>query len=663
MAGDSRKNVDDIFRHINAGQVDQAEALCRTVLENDPEDFNVLGILGAILLQKGHLGDAENHLLKTIELEPAFAKPHEDLGLLYLRQDDPERAADCFLKATQLDPNGPTAFRGLAEANLRTGNREQAAAAHRRFLELSPDARMLAEADKLHREGKSGEAERLCEELIKREPGDTAALRLLAVIASDDERYIIAEGLLRRIAKLSSSGYRAKLDLARFLAERSRYPEAVELLEETARLVPGNHEVHLMLGDTLSVVGRTSEALQEYESCLALSPKEPTALLGRGHMLRIGGRRDAAVASYQACIAERPELGDAWWSLASLHGYRVSADALATMRSQLRSGVATPESEVSFHFAIARTCEQMKDFEGAWEAYEIGNAAKRALVKYDPVEMEVLHGKIANVFTKDLFERKSAATPTEITPVFILGMPRSGSTLIEQILASHSKVEGAGELPYIIMMSNALGANKAETARYPEITEELDDSQLTGLGRSYLHYARTHCATEKPFLTDKMPANFSHAGFIRLVLPHAKIIDVRRDPIATCIGNYRHLFAQGKNQSYDLIELAEYYLQYVGIMEHWDKVMPGEILRVQYEDVVRDLETEVRRILDFCELPFEESCLNYHQSARPVNTASAEQVRQPIYDSAVGFWKNYEPHLDELKEILAPVLKEPDAGV
>lgn len=341
-----------------------------------------------------------------------------------------------------------------------------------------------------------------------------------------------------------------------------------------------------------------------------------------------------------------------------MHGYRVSAEELKIMRSQLESGGLTPESGVGFHFAIARACEQTKNFEGAWKEYEAGNAAKRALVKYDPVETEVLHGKLASVFTKDLFERKSAATPTEITPVFILGMPRSGSTLIEQILASHSKVEGAGELPYIIMMSNSLGANKTDTARYPEIVEELDDSQLTGLGRSYLHYARTHCGSEKPFLTDKMPANFSHAGFIRLVLPHAKIIDARRDPIATCIANYRHLFAQGKNQTYDLVELAEYYLQYAGIMEHWDEVMPGAILRVQYEDVVGNLESEVRRILEFCDLPFEESCLNYHQSARPVNTASSEQVRQPIYDSAVEFWRNYEPHLDELKEILKPVLKE-----
>jgi tetratricopeptide (TPR) repeat protein len=585
------------------------------------------------------------------------SKPHEDLGLLYLRQDDPARAVSYFQRATELDPSLVTAFRGLADANIRSGNRDQAEAAHRRYVDLlPPDGRALAEAEKLHRDGESEEAERICEDLIKREPGNTAALRLLAVIASDNKRYINAEGLLRRIAKLSSSGYKAQLDLARFLAERSRLPEAIELLEETARLIPGKHEIHLMLGDLLSIVGRTTEALQEYERCLEQSPKEPNALLGRGHMLRIGGLREDAVASYQECISVRPDLGDAWWSLAGMHGYRVSGDELESMQSQLESGVLTPESEVSFQFAIARAYEQMNDFERAWQHYEIGNAAKRMLVSYDPVETEVLHTKLKKVFTKDIFERKAAATPTDTTPVFILGMPRSGSTLIEQILASHSKVEGAGELPYIIMMSTSLGAKRSDTTRYPEIVEELDDSQLTALGRSFLHHALTFRANAKPFLTDKMPANFSHAGFIRLILPHAKIIDARRDPVATCVANYRYLFAQGKNQTYDLVELAEYYLQYVGIMRHWDEVMPGDILRVQYENVVGNLELEVRRILDFCELPFEESCINYHQNARPVNTASSEQVRQPIYDSAVNFWKNYESHLDEVKEILEPIL-------
>lgn len=648
--------MDEIFRHINAGQIDQAEKLCHTRLRNDPEDINVLGILGAVLLQKGQLEDAENYLLKTVELEPAFAKPYEDLGVLYLRQDDTLQAVTFFQRATELDPSLETAFRGLADAYFRSGNLNQAEVAHQHYLELSPGARALAEAEILHRGGKSEEAERICDELIEREPGNTAALRMLARMAADDKRYIIAEGLLRRSAKLSDSGYSAQLDLARFLAERGRVPEAVELLEEAVRLVPGRHEFHLMLGDLYSIVGLTTEALKEYELCLEQSPKESAALLGRGHMLRIGGRWDDTVVSYQECISLRPDLGDAWWSLASMHGYRVSEDELESMWSQLESGMLTPESELGFRFAIARACEQKNDFETAWQQYEIGNLAKRGSIKYDPVITQVLHEELTTVFTKDIIARKAIATQTDVTPVFILGMPRSGSTLIEQILASHSMVEGTGELPYITMISKSLGGNKRDAIRYPKIVEELDDSQLNGLGRNYLHYALKHCTNERPLLTDKMPANFFHAGFIRLILPHAKIIDARRDPIATCISNYRHLFAHGKNHCYDLAELADYYLQYVGIMQHWDKVMPGTILRVQYENVVDNLETEVHRILDFCELPFEPACINFHQSARPVNTASSEQVRQPIYDSAVNFWKNYEPNLDMLKEILEPIL-------
>jgi hypothetical protein len=243
-----------------------------------------------------------------------------------------------------------------------------------------------------------------------------------------------------------------------------------------------------------------------------------------------------------------------------------------------------------------------------------------------------------------------------VTPVFILGMPRSGSTLIEQILASHSRVEGTGELPYILMMTSSLVASKAGTLNYTELIDELDAAGLTRLGENYLGNAASHRVEGTPYFTDKMPANFPHAGFIRMILPHAKIIDARRDPLATCVANYRQLFAQGKNQSYNLVELGEYYLEYVKMMEHWDAVMPGAVLRVRYEDVVADLETQVRRVLDYCGLPFESACVEYHKSGRLVNTASAEQVREPIYRDAVSYWKNYEPYLDELREVLAPLL-------
>jgi LPS sulfotransferase NodH len=313
------------------------------------------------------------------------------------------------------------------------------------------------------------------------------------------------------------------------------------------------------------------------------------------------------------------------------------------------------ESEAAFRFALARAYEKRNEFDAAWQQYMEANKVKRALVSYDPVEIEVRHDRLIKVFTEEFFARIPQVEADAVTPLFIVGMPRSGSTLIEQILASHSAVEGAGELPYVIMMSSA-GSKRMDRTQYPEMVAELDDSQLVALGKSYLYHAATHCAAKKPYFTDKMPANFSHVGFIHAILPNAKIIDARRDPLATCVANYRHLFAKGKNQSYDLTELGEYYLQYLRIMDHWDKVIPGAVLRVQYEDVVDDLQSQVMSILDHCGLAFEEACLDFHRNKRPVNTASSEQVRQPIYKSGLDFHENYAGQLDVLREILAPVL-------
>lgn len=652
----SRKQVNAIFALIGENRLDDAEHACRKVLGEAPDDVNVLGLLGAILLKKGDAGQAETFLLRTIELEPAFAKPHEDLGALYLSRNEPERAIPFFEKVVALDASQASAARGLAAALLRAGRGQDAEALQRQLQANSPLGKLLTQAEEFRKSGQFEKAEQVCQDILKTDAENIAALRLLAVIASEEERFVIAEGLLRRIAKLAPQNSRAMRDLGQFLADRGRYPEAIEVIESALRIDAHNASLHLALGDMLSIVGRSDHALGAYEKCLALKPDEPPALLGRGHMLRIAGRSDEALASYRRCAEVVPGSGDAWWNMASLRNYEATDGDVRIMQAQLESGRISAESAVAFHFALARAYEDRADFEAAWQHYKQGNAGKRALVKYDPVETEYQQRKIKDVFDNEAFQQKQAGTPTDLTPIFILGMPRSGSTLVEQILASHSRVEGTGELPYIIMMSSGLAANRRDGVHYPELIRELDVSQLTGLGRSYLHHARTHCKSSKPFFTDKMPANFSHAGFIRLILPHARIIDARREPMATCVANFRQLFAQGKNQSYDLTELGEYYLQYVETMAHWDKVMPGAVLRVQYEEVVADLEGQVRRMLDFCGLEFDPACVQFHKSDRPVNTASSEQVRQPIYDSAVEFWRHYDAYLDELREVLAPVL-------
>ncbi len=656
MTVDVRRSLDDIVQLMNKNRIGAAETMCRENLGLQPDDVNLLGMLGAILIKKGAWEKAEKHLRRAIELEPGFAKPYEDLGVLHLARNQHRRAIPFFEKAIAIDPGQPSAMRGLAIALHRTGREEEAEALRTQAVQATSTANLLVEAEGLRRSGATREAEQVCDVILRREPENMDALRILAIIATDDERFVIAEGFLRRIVKLAPRKAGPLRDLGKFLGDRGRYPEAIEQLQAAAPLSPEDPDIQLHLGNMLGIAGRSEEALRAYDKCLLHKKDEPAALIGRGHMLRIAGRQEEANACYTRCAKVSPDIGSTWWYLASLHRYSASDDEVRAMQAQLETGTLTPDSTVAFHFALARAFEKRERYEDAWTQYSLGNAGKRALVHYDPVQSELDQRKIRETFSAEFLATQSATTPTGVKPIFILGMPRSGSTLIEQILASHSLVEGAGELPYILMMTKNLLANRPGSLHYTEVMGQLDVDELTGLGKSYLHYAATHCSEDRPYFTDKMPANYPHAGFIHQTLPHAKVIDARREPMATCVANYRQLFAQGKNQTYDLTELGEYYLQYSEMMAHWDEVLPGYVLRVQYEDVVTDLESQVRRILEFCGLPFDPACLDYHKSDRPVNTASAEQVREPIYTSAVEFWKNYDPYLDELREVLSPIL-------
>jgi len=652
----SRQAFDDIFRLIRTGQFEQAEQKCSSVLSEYPHDVNIIGLHGAILLKLGHEDDAQRALHKAIALEPGFAKPHEDLGRLYLASREPERAVRHFRQAIQLDGSQASAYSGLANALALLGKPAEAKAAHREFLQRSPIASTLLEADKLLAEGDGAAAEQLCNESLQREPDNTQILRMLARIASDGERSVVAERLLRRIIDLTPNEYMPYIDLGRFLVEQERFPEAVEIFEQAVSLNDKVADNFRLLGDAQAVIGRSADALASYQLALHLDPGDPHALAGQGHMQRIEGNRVEAIASYEECTVVHPEFGDAWWSLASLRGYQLSDRQIQTINSQITSGDLSADSEIAMRFALARTSETRGGFDAAWEDYCLGNSLKRERVYYDPAQIEVEHDAIIARFNGDFPDRRIPALNLQHTPIFILGMPRSGSTLVEQILASHSMVEGMGELPYIAMLSSTLGRQRPDGLRYPEVMSELTEGQLESLGKAYIYHTNAHRRLDLPFFTDKMPSNFSHVGLISMILPNARIIDARRHPMATCIANYRQLYAQGKYQTYDLVDLAEYFLEYIRIMDHWQEVLPGRVLRVQYEDVVADLEGQTRRLLDHCELPWEDACLEFYRNARPVNSASAEQVREPIYTDALEFWKHYESQLEPIREMLAPVM-------
>ncbi len=655
---ESKQALDDLFRLINSGQVQHAESQCRAYLKQRPDDINLLALLGAIYVKLGRLEEARPVLEKAIELEPGFAKPREDLGALHLRQDDPAVALPHLEAAVRLDPTLATAWSGLATALSQLGRDDEASAAQQKYVDLSPVAQGLQKATRLLADNKPAEAQQLCDGLAKEYPNNTDILRLLARIATEAGNVIAAEGLLKRIARLDPDNYRAHVDHGMFLGQVGRYPEAVEVLQTAVELKPKLHHVRQRLGDYLAILGKPLEALEAYESILSRDAVFVPALVGKGHMLRILGRHDEAARAYESAVASKPEYGDAWWGLASLRSYRLNDAQVADVERQLRDDAEDVESQIFLRFAVARAAEDAGDFETAWRHYLKGNALKRFQVEYDPVRTEMSHNSMIEVFDAAFASDMKDQADVSPTPIFIVGMPRSGSTLLEQILASHSAVEGTSELPYIGMLSESLAGPRSGGKQYPELLRDMSTKQFLGFGKSYLHYTKNARTQGSPFFTDKMPANYVHVGLIHKALPGAKIIDARRHPLDTCIGNFRQLFAKGKNHSYDLFECAEFYLEYVRMMQHWDDVLPGRVLRVQYEDVVNDLEGQARRLLNYCGLPWEDAVLDFHKTDRAVNTASSEQVRAPIYTDAIGFWQNYESALDELKERLADVLPD-----
>ena len=388
-----------------------------------------------------------------------------------------------------------------------------------------------------------------------------------------------------------------------------------------------------------------------FDKVLEKVPGDPATLTSRGHALKTTGETEKAIESYRAAFAAKPDHGDAWYALANLKTYRFSEEEIERMEEQAARPDLAFMDRVHLSFALGKAHEDRENYEASFEHYERGNALKRAQTRYDADAMSAELAKQREVCTPELFakhERKGHDAPD---PIFILGLPRAGSTLLEQILASHSQVDGTMELPDILALAHRLRGRKAGQSNYPEVLHDLTGEQLQTFGQQYIENTAIH-RQGAPFFIDKMPNNFRHIGLIHLILPNAKIIDARRAPMDCCFSGFKQLFAEGQEFTYGLTEIGRYFADYVDLMEHWDAVLPGKVLRVQHEDVLDDPEGQIRRMLDYCGLPFEEACLNFHQTSRAVRTASSEQVRQPINRSGQGAWVPYDPWLGDLRAAL-----------
>ncbi len=646
---------DQAIALIGAGDLGGAEARCRAALAAYPRDVNMLALLGALLVKLERHEEAEATLRQAIADAPTFAKPHEDLGHLLVQSNRAGEAVPLLERATRLDPKLDMAWFTLGRALAMLGRGAEADVAFERSFDLSPERRLMALAAEHQKEGRIEEAEHLYRRVLRHNPRNVDALRLLALVALRAERADEAEGLLQRAIELAPDFLAAILDLGRLRKEQDRYGEALECFDRAISLDPGSVQAHYLRGATLAPASFTEEAVAAYRQCLALRPDHVGALLGLGHVLKAVGRYDEAVASYLECVRHSPDSGETYWSLANLKTYRFDDATVADMERRAANPAQSASSEVNFLFALGKAYEDRGDFGRAWEFYRTGNARQRAQVFYDPLQTETMNDRLVRVFTEDFLRSQEGAGLEDPAPIFIMGLPRSGSTLLEQVLASHSQVEGTSELPYLGRVATWLNRNRADGINYPEAVRELGPDHFRALGRDYLRHAQMHRRAGAPYFIDKMPNNFPSIGFLSLILPQAKVIDARRHPLDACLSCYRQLFAKGQAFTYDLTEIGEYYLQYQRMMDHWAAVLPGRVLTVQYEEVVSDFGAQVRRLLAFCGLPWEDACLKFYESERPVRTPSSEQVRQPIYRRSVGHWRNYAAQLDELLTVIAPI--------
>lgn len=649
---------------INSGRIDQAEVLCRAAVQRNGDDVNMTALLGATLLKARKLAEAEKYLRHSITLAPNFAKPYSDLGHLLLQTRRIDEASVILQQAVERDPADGEAWFNLGKALAVLGKGKAADAAFEKSFALNPERKALALAAEHQQQGRTEQAERMLRELLRSHPENVDALRLLGVMSLSAGRLPEAERLLRRATHLAPDFAEAQLDLGRALKEQHKLQEAIEALERAIALEPGNFFTHFLLASVLSPAARTDDAIAAYRKVLELRPRHSGAWLGLGHALKTAGAQEEAIAAYRTCLRLRPGSGEAWWSMANLKTYQLSDDDIAAMQLQLAKqegqgeddeGFST-QSRVNMLFALAKAYEDRGDDELAWQYYEQGNVTQRMQEHYDPVRTEVVNDEIISVFNAEFLEQNKGLGHPSDEPIFIIGLPRSGSTLLEQILASHSQVEGTSELPYVGLIANTAGRNRADGLIYPRALRDIAAEKWSQMGQTYLDLAHIHRGEGRPRFVDKMPNNFPHVGLLHLMFPNAKIIDARRYPLDSTFSCYRQLFARGQSFVYDQTDIGEYFLQYQRMMDYWHEVLPGRVLTVQYEDMVTDFDNQLVRLLDYCGLPFEESCARFWETDRPVRTASSEQVRQPIYTQSIHRWRRYEDQLSELIEVLQPVL-------
>lgn len=644
---------------------DLADEQAREILNVAPGHPVAILILGASQRARGDAASALRLLEPLARDHPGWVAPLYESGLALGAVGRYEEAVDALRRAVQLKPDMGDAWRALGDALTAQGDKEGADTAYATHIRLSTsDPRLLEPANALC-EGRIAVAESLLREHLKRYPTDVPAIRMLAEVAGRLGRYADAETLLRRCLELAPSFAPALHNLAIVLHRQHREGDALREVDRLLTADPSHPGGRSLKAAIVARLGELKLSNEIYAGIVREYPDQPNLWQSYGHSLKTAGRQSESIAAYRRSISLKPALGEAYWSLANLKTFRFEQSDVEQMERQLLRADLQIEDRFHFHFALGKAYEDAADYARSFEHYAEGNKLRRSMIGYSPDETSQRVQRAMTTFTGEfLAARRGQGSPAG-DPIFIVGLPRAGSTLVEQILSSHSTVEGTMELPDIEIIARDIGGrvSRSEDSRYPEVLTTLAPEELARLGDRYLEQTGVQRRTQAPFFIDKMPNNWLHTGLIHLILPNAKIIDARRHPISCCFSAFKQHFARGQRFSYGLEDLGLYYRDYMELMAHFDGVLPGRVHRVIYERMVEDTESEVRRLLEYCGLPFEDACLRFYENDRAVRTASSEQVRRPIYRDALEQWTHYRPWLQPLEDALGRAVETYAADV
>lgn len=646
-------------QHMMASRFAEALDDLTPLLAREPAEAEALYMAAVCARYLHAYGDARRHLDALKAQAPELGRAHQEEGHLLRQLGEQAEALKAYAKACQYNPALHASWAAQADLAEALGFDQAAAHARQQLAHIKSLPQDLVTVTHLIHEGKLLKAEKLCRHFLQNRPHHVEGMRLLADIGARFGALNEADFLLESAVAFDPNHVGARLDYIQVLRKRQKFEAAVEQAKELYERDPDNPVFQSHYAIESLQTGEFDRALKLFESILQKLPHDPATLTSRGHALKTYGRQDEAVESYRAAFKAKPDHGDAYYGLANLKTYRFSDDEMTAMSQQAARPDIAHNDKIQLSFALGKAHEDRKNFDTAFDFYAQGNALKRIQTRYNPDHMEEELRAQAEICTKDLFDTRLGEGHPSPDPIFIVGLPRAGSTLLEQILASHSQVDGTLELPNVLTLSHMLRGRKRITSesRYPRILHDLASEKLKEMGESYITDTMIH-RQGAPFFIDKMPNNFRHIGLILLMLPNAKIIDARREPMDCCVSGFKQLFAEGQEFTYSLEDIGRYYRNYVDLMDHWHRVVPGRILHVQHEDVVHDLEGQVTRMLEFVGLPFEQACLDFHETERAVRTASSEQVRQPINPKSIGQWRRFENHLEPLQQALGPALTD-----